>query len=121
VLALTGRRVTSGTVLSVATVTGTDQRASALSARLAPVAEAMEGYAVGTAAAAFGVPVAEIRAVSNPVGRRDRGSWNIPVALASLRTAAGALVGHPDGLLAVGGPDGADQAAADRPASSARP
>jgi futalosine hydrolase len=97
---LTGRRVVPGPVLSVSTVTGTELRAATLTARIDPAAEGMEGYAVGTAAAAFGVPSGEIRAISNPVGRRDRASWNLPVALASLRTAAGALVAHPDGLLA---------------------
>jgi len=100
VVGLTGRRVVTGPILSVATVTGTELRAATLTARLDPVAEGMEGYAVGIAAAAFGVPVGEIRAVSNPVGRRDRGSWNMPAALGSLRTAAGALVAHPEGLLA---------------------
>jgi futalosine hydrolase len=99
VLGLTGRRVASGPVLSVSTVTGTELRAATLTARLDPVAEGMEGYAVGVAAAAFGVPVGEIRAISNQVGRRDRASWNMPAALASLRTAAGALVAHPEGLL----------------------
>jgi futalosine hydrolase len=100
VLALTGRRVVAGPVLTVSTVTGTELRAATLTARLDPVAEGMEGYAVGTAAAAFGVPVAEIRAISNQVGRRDRNTWNMPAALAGLRTAAGVLVAHPDGLLA---------------------
>jgi futalosine hydrolase len=100
VLDATGRRVVTGTVVSVSTVTGTERRAAALTERLDPVAEAMEGYAVALAARAFGVPAAEIRAVSNPVGRRDRAGWNLPAALASLRTAAAALVAHPEGLVA---------------------
>ncbi|ABW09619.1 futalosine hydrolase [Parafrankia soli] len=99
VLDITGRRIVSGTVLTVSTVTGTERRAAALTARLDPVAEAMEGYAVGIAAGAFGVPVTEIRAVSNPVGRRDRAAWNTQAALGSLRTAAAALVAHPEGLV----------------------
>jgi futalosine hydrolase len=100
VVGLTGRRVVTGPILTVATVTGTELRAATLTARMDPIAEGMEGYAVGTAATAFGVPAGEIRAISNPVGRRDRASWNLPSALASLRTAAGALVAHPRGLLA---------------------
>ncbi|CAO5256442.1 Futalosine hydrolase [Frankia sp. AgKG'84/4] len=100
VLDATGRRVITGTVVSVSTVTGTERRAAALTERLDPVAEAMEGYAVALAAQAYGVPAAEIRAVSNPVGRRDRAAWNLPAALASLRTAAAALVAHPEGLVA---------------------
>ncbi|WP_163549807.1 futalosine hydrolase [Candidatus Frankia nodulisporulans] len=101
VLDATGRRIVTGTVVSVSTVTGTERRAAALTERLDPVAEAMEGYAVALAARAFGVPAVEIRAVSNPVGRRDRAAWNLPSALASLRMAAAALVAHPEGLVAV--------------------
>jgi futalosine hydrolase len=101
VLDVTGRRVVTGTVISVATVTGTEQRAVTLTRRHDPVGEAMEGYAVGVAAAAYGVPAAEIRAVSNAVGRRDRSKWDIPAALASLRSAAAALVAHAEGLLAM--------------------
>jgi len=100
VLDATGRRIVTGTVASVSTVTGTERRAAALTERLDPAAEAMEGYAVALAARAFGVAAAEIRAISNPVGRRDRASWNLPAALASLRAAAAALVAHPDGLVA---------------------
>jgi futalosine hydrolase len=103
-LSATGRRVVKGTVITVATVTGTERRAWTLTRRLDPAGEAMEGYAVGVAAAAFGVPVAEIRAVSNLVGRRDRSTWDVQAALGSLRAAAGALVSHPEGLLADGGP-----------------
>nr|MDT0664145.1 futalosine hydrolase [Micromonospora sp. DSM 115978] len=87
VLDVTGRRVVTGTVVTVATVTGTEQRAAVLTRRHDPVGEAMEGYAVGVAATAYRVPSAEIRAVSNAVGRRDRSTWDIPAALASLRTA----------------------------------
>ncbi|WP_261556549.1 futalosine hydrolase [Frankia tisae] len=100
VLDATGRRIVTGTVVSVSTVTGTERRASTLTERLDPVAEAMEGYAVALAARSFGIPATEIRAISNPVGRRDRAAWNLPAALASLRTAAAALVAHPDGLVA---------------------
>ncbi|MEU8351332.1 futalosine hydrolase, partial [Streptomyces sp. NPDC048845] len=54
-------------------------------------AEAMEGFGVAEAAAAHGVPVLEIRAVSNPVGPRDRAAWRIPDALAALTAAFAAL------------------------------
>lgn len=77
-----------GAVLTVSTVTGTAARAGALRARYPDaVAEAMEGYGVATAAALFDVPFAEVRAISNPVGPRDRPSWRIPEALAALSAA----------------------------------
>ncbi|MFE0101725.1 futalosine hydrolase [Streptomyces sp. NPDC059009] len=80
----------TGTVLTVSTVTGTAARAEALRARHpGALAEAMEGFGVAEAAAAHGLPVLEIRAVSNPVGPRDRAAWRIGDALAALTDAFG--------------------------------
>ena len=74
-----------GTVLTVSTVTGTAARAAELRARHPrALAEAMEGFGVAEAAVAHGVPVLELRAVSNPVGPRDRAAWRIGDALAAL-------------------------------------
>ncbi|MFI5531448.1 futalosine hydrolase [Kitasatospora sp. NPDC051853] len=78
----------TGTVLTVSTVTGTAERAAALSARHPhAVAEAMEGHGVAEAAARYGVPVLELRTVSNAVGPRDRGAWRIGEALGALERA----------------------------------
>ncbi|MFE6775328.1 futalosine hydrolase [Streptomyces sp. NPDC057702] len=74
-----------GSVLTVSTVTGSAERAAALIARHPrAVAEAMEGFGVAEAATAYGVPVLEIRALSNAVGPRDRAAWRIGAALAAL-------------------------------------
>ncbi|GIF51810.1 futalosine hydrolase [Asanoa ferruginea] len=79
-----------GTVLTVSTVTGTAASTTKLTARFPDaVAEGMEGYGVGCAAA--GLPFAEVRTISNVVGPRDRAAWRIPAALAALTKAAGAL------------------------------
>ncbi|MYQ44582.1 futalosine hydrolase [Streptomyces sp. SID4985] len=81
-----------GTVLTVSTVTGTAERAAALRARHPrALAEGMEGFGVAEAAAAHGVPVLEIRAVSNPVGPRDRAAWRIGDALAALTEGFGKI------------------------------
>ncbi|QTD99263.1 futalosine hydrolase [Streptomyces cyanogenus] len=86
----TGAR--TGTILTVSTVTGTAARAAALRARHpGALAEGMEGFGVAEAAAAHGVPVLEIRAVSNPVGPRDRAAWRIGDALAALTEGFGKL------------------------------
>lgn len=85
-------RVHTGTVLTVSTVTGTARRAAELSALHRPVAEAMEGAAVATAANRFGRPFAEIRTVSNLVGDRDRAAWDVTGALATLATAMAAAL-----------------------------
>ncbi|MFD4571787.1 futalosine hydrolase [Streptomyces sp. NPDC058417] len=82
----------TGTVLTVSTVTGTAARADALRARHPhALAEAMEGFGVAEAADAHGAAVLEIRAVSNPVGPRDRAAWRIGDALAALTAAFGKL------------------------------
>ncbi|MFF8951828.1 futalosine hydrolase [Streptomyces sp. NPDC014940] len=86
----TGARV--GTVLTVSTVTGTAGRAAELRERHPrALAEGMEGFGVAEAAAAHSVPVLEIRAVSNPVGPRDRAAWRIGEALAALTEGFGKL------------------------------
>lgn len=83
---------TYGPVLTVSTVTGTADRATELAARhQGAAAEAMEGFGVATAAALHGVPVLEIRTVSNSVGPRDRATWRIPEALRALTGAFAAL------------------------------
>lgn len=90
VAAATGAR--PGAVLTVSTVTGTAARAAELRTRHPrALAEAMEGFGVAEAAAAHGVPVLELRAVSNPVGPRDRAAWRIGDALAALTEGFGKL------------------------------
>ncbi|WBB65326.1 futalosine hydrolase [Micromonospora sp. WMMD812] len=81
-----------GPVLTVNTVTGTAASTEALSRRYPDaVAEAMEGYGVAVAAAQAGLPFAELRTISNPIGPRDRNSWRMREALAALTEAAPAL------------------------------
>lgn len=48
--------------------------------------ESMEGAACFSICHAFGVPCYEIRAVSNFATTRDKSTWRISDALASLRT-----------------------------------
>jgi len=83
----------AGAVLTVSTVTGTAESADELAARHPDaLAEAMEGYGVGCAAALSAVPFAELRAVSNLVGPRDRSAWRVSDALAALTAAAPAFL-----------------------------
>jgi len=79
-----------GDVLTLATVTGTAATADRLAARFPQaVAEAMEGY--GVAVAAGGLPFAELRTISNPIGPRDRATWRLREAFAALSTASAGL------------------------------
>lgn len=84
--------VVAGPVLTVSTVTGTSARAALLAERHGAVAEAMEGWGVLTAALPYGIPVLEVRAVSNLVGDRDTRSWDIPLAFAVLETIGAPLL-----------------------------
>ncbi len=74
-----------GTMLTVATVTGTVETERKLKS-LFPNAcgGAMEGFGVATAANYHHIPFLEIRTVSNLVGPRDRESWKINEALKML-------------------------------------
>ncbi len=82
----------TGPVLTVSTVTGSAARAAELTARHpGAAAEAMEGFGVAEAAARHGVPVLELRTVSNAVGPRDRAAWRIGEALGALERAFAAL------------------------------
>lgn len=88
-----GLPVMNGAVLTVSTVTGTAASAVELAARVpGAAAEGMEGFGVATAAKQSGVPVLEIRSISNPVGPRDRASWRIGEALAVLEAASTVLL-----------------------------
>lgn len=81
-----------GPVLTLSTVTGTLEKQLDLSQRIPEAAaEAMEGYGVAVAASLHHLPVLEIRAISNPVGPRDREQWKINEALQALTKACSIL------------------------------
>ncbi len=81
-----------GAVLTVSTATGTAATAAELARRVpGALAEAMEGYGVAAAARLHGLPVLEIRAISNAIGPRDRRTWRIDEALGALEAASSIL------------------------------
>lgn len=87
-----GLPVHFGPALTLSTVTGTAQTAEALAKRYPGAgAEAMEGYGVAEAARQFGIPVLELRAISNLVGPRQRELWKIGDALQALEQACSLL------------------------------
>lgn len=87
-----GLPTTAGPILTVSTVTGTAATAAELTKRIPKAtAEAMEGFGVAYAAACSGIPFLEIRAISNPVGPRDRDAWKIEEALDQLTSASSVL------------------------------
>jgi futalosine hydrolase len=87
-----GLAVHNGPVLTVSTVTGTTATALERAARIPEAtAEGMEGYGVAFAAHDRGLPILEIRAISNEVGPRDRTAWRIAEALIALEAASSVL------------------------------
>ncbi|MBD0379830.1 futalosine hydrolase [Paenibacillus sedimenti] len=87
-----GLAAQAGPVLTVAMATGTAATAAELAARVpGAAAEAMEGFGIASAARRRGVPVLEIRTISNAVGPRDRDAWRIGDALKALQAASSVL------------------------------
>jgi futalosine hydrolase len=85
-----------GAVLTVSTDTGTRAGADRLLARWpGALAEAMEGAGVAAAALRHRVAFGELRAISNPVGPRDRAGWQLGAALAALGAAFAAILAEP--------------------------
>jgi futalosine hydrolase len=88
-----GLPVVLGPALTVSTATGTAATAAERAARVPGAAsEGMEGYGVAVASQDRGVPVLELRAISNPVGPRDRAAWRIGEALGRLEEASAILL-----------------------------
>jgi futalosine hydrolase len=87
-----GLTVHLGPVLTVSTATGTAATALGRASQVpGAAAEGMEGFGVATAALDRGLPILEIRAISNPVGPRDREAWRIKEALIALEAASAIL------------------------------
>jgi futalosine hydrolase len=80
-------------------VTADVERGAAMQRRFDVSIESMEGAAAAAVAARLGVPFAELRAVSNIVGERDRALWDLRGAIRAANAAAAAaltgVAGHP--------------------------
>jgi len=73
--------------VTTSTCTGTDATARAIVQRTGGAVESMEGAAIVHVALKHGVPVGELRAVSNRVGDRDRRGWKLEEAAAHAQQA----------------------------------
>lgn len=62
------------------TCTGTEEKARALATRTGGAVENMEGAAIAHVALLHGIPVGEVRGISNLVANRDRSSWRLDEA-----------------------------------------
>jgi futalosine hydrolase len=69
------------------TCTGTDDDARVIEARTDGSVENMEGAAIAHVAALAGIPVGEVRGISNLVGNRDRSAWRVKEAAVAAQEA----------------------------------
>lgn len=74
--------------VTVSTCTGTAAAADALAARTGGAVENMEGAAIAHVAHLHGVPVGEVRGISNLVTDRDPGAWRLREAAQAAQEAA---------------------------------
>jgi futalosine hydrolase len=82
-LARAGRPVSVGPFATVSTCSGTDLAAARLRERWGALVESMEGAALAATALRYGVPLLELRSISNLVQNRDRSSWDLEGAIAA--------------------------------------
>jgi len=74
----------SVTGITVNTVHGNERTIAAVRDRYDPDVESMEGAAFMYSSLIAGVPFAQVRAVSNAVVRRNRGTWRLDAAIQAL-------------------------------------
>ena len=80
--------VKKGTFLTLSTCTGTKKRARELEVRFSSICENMEGAAIAQICALYGIPMIEMRGISNIVEDRDLSKWNIKLAAENCQKAA---------------------------------
>ncbi|MDL1964459.1 MAG: futalosine hydrolase, partial [Deltaproteobacteria bacterium] len=73
-------QVVKGSFVTVSTITATDSRAKNIYKQFSPCMEGMEGAGAAHLAIHYDIPFLEIRSASNFVGKRNRSSWNLPLA-----------------------------------------
>jgi futalosine hydrolase len=79
-LVMDGRRIHTGTFVTLSTCTGTSNRAAELDTHYNGLCENMEGAAAAQVATLHNIPWLEIRGISNIVEDRDLNKWDIPQA-----------------------------------------
>ena len=73
--------------VTVSTCTGTDAAAREIASRTGGAVENMEGAAIAHVAHLHGIPVGEVRGISNLVTNRDAKSWKLKEAAAAAQSA----------------------------------
>jgi futalosine hydrolase len=80
--------------VTVSSCTGTDNVARELEARTGGAVESMEGAAIAHVAHLHGVPVGEVRGISNLVTNRDTKTWQLKEAAAAAQEVVLSWIGR---------------------------
>ncbi|MEJ2056951.1 MAG: hypothetical protein P8X39_03830 [Desulfofustis sp.] len=81
-----------GTFVTVSGASGTRERGEILSERYRALCENMEGAAVARACEAYGLPLLEVRSISNLVKDRPDSPWKIDEACSRAAAAAAIII-----------------------------
>ena len=87
-----GLNVATGHFITVSQCSGTRTSGEILQKRFNGLCENMEGAAVAHICAKYGIPMIEIRGISNIIEDRDMKKWNIPLAVSHCNKAVSELV-----------------------------
>lgn len=90
-----GLNVKSGSFVTVSTTTGTYKKARELKKRFNAICENMEGAAVAHVCSIYGIPMLEIRGISNIVEDRDRSRWDVKTAAENCQRVVLESLKHP--------------------------
>jgi futalosine hydrolase len=87
-----GLNVSAGHFITVSQCSGTRISGEIMQKRFNGLCENMEGAAVAHICAKYGIPMVEIRGISNIIEDRDMKKWNIPQAVSHSNKAVSELV-----------------------------
>jgi futalosine hydrolase len=87
-----GIAVNAGHFLTVSTCSGTSSHGDELLRRFPGICENMEGAAVAQVALIYGVPLLEVRGISNMVEDRDLSRWDLETAVTRVQQFVAAYV-----------------------------
>lgn len=81
-----------GNFITVSQCSGTSVSGEIMQKRFNGLCENMEGAAVAHICAIYGIPMVEIRGISNMIGDRDLKKWNVPLAASNCNKAVSEIV-----------------------------
>ena len=73
-------KIQSGPFITVGSATGTQKRAKELEKKFRGICENMEGAAIAQVCSIYGIPMIEVRGISNIAGVRDKRRWRLKEA-----------------------------------------